>query len=669
MKRRLFLLGLAAVVLLGAYLRLNDLSGPSLWLDEILHLEVVGSLAAQPWHQFLTGVREIKGGTENGALYYGLQLLGQKIQPGDPGVRLLPAIVGTLTLGLMAFAGSLLAGRTGALTATFLLAVAPLHVYFSREGRPYYLLITLALVLTTLLLAKGSRAATVTAWISCLALAYVGLQSIPTLVSFATLAVLLWLWQRRAVEASAKPPPYLNYLLAALVGLAIAYALYFTRSETNYVVLGEQVESRVVIQNSPVFQSPLTTRSLERFFASMTTSGHESVLMNRRSWALIVLALLAIVLAARTRTREAFVAAGMFVLPASLSIMALLSVGRWYNTRYTSAALPGFLLLLTLGIIAIAETFARNRFALKLEPRYRNLLSLLIVSGLVLFFVAPNLGPARADPYRKLDWRAVAEFFDEVALEDEPIVVPNDWPKICLDHYLEQLGRSVEFVSAWESADLGQSIVDERERGWLLTAGFRRSNEVRAWMHGYVPVLRKPEEEMALFFFPDFETLLETRFAAGKGSYFVEQFEQMNQRFDFAGESSTLLGEGWSYPENDGQGTSFRWALGSEAVVALPTEGKRKTTLRLRALPFVYPGASPQSLELSFGQEPIATLELTEGWNEHEVDIPDSSLGAGPNILYLRFARSTAPASVLEGSGDNRQLSAAFDYLEIVERR
>jgi hypothetical protein len=72
---------LALIILLGAYLRLTDLGGPSLWLDEILHLQVTQSLSHQPWYRLVAGVREIAGKTENGALYFGLRILGQRLAP------------------------------------------------------------------------------------------------------------------------------------------------------------------------------------------------------------------------------------------------------------------------------------------------------------------------------------------------------------------------------------------------------------------------------------------------------------------------------------------------------------------------------------------------------------------------------------------------------------
>ena len=286
----------------------------------------------------------------------------------------------------------------------------------------------------------------------------------------------------------------------------------------------------------------------------------------------------------------------------------------------------------------------------------------------MILFVAPNVDAARTDPQRKLDWRGVAAFVEEIAVDGEPIVVANAWPKICLGHYLRDSNRTFRFVDLEESVAMGESVVESKKQGWLLTAGFRMSGEVRAWMHRFPPVLKLREEEMALFFFPDFVTLLETRFAAGRGGFFERQFAAMNQRFDFDGGGMTLQGEGWSYREENKEGIVYQWAMGEQAELGLPVGQPRDSRLRFRVLPFMYPDAPPQAVEVWLNRSPIATIDLPRGWSEHEIELPQAVWSSsGANVLYLRFARSTAPSEVNKGSQDHRSLSAAFDYLEVVD--
>jgi hypothetical protein len=71
---------------------------------------------------------------------------------------------------------------------------------------------------------------------------------------------------------------------------------------------------------------------------------------------------------------------------------------------------------------------------------------------------------------------------------------------------------------------------------------------------------------------------------------------------------------------------------------------------------------------MRLNEAPLATLELAQGWSEHEFAVPASSWSTGANILYLRFGRSTAPSQVDSGSQDHRNLSAAFDFLEVLDK-
>lgn len=676
MERRGFLIALALITALGAYLRLVELTSPSLWLDEILHLQITHTLAGEPWYHHLLGVREIKGGTENGPLYYRLQIWGQKLAPGELGVRLFPAVIGILTLPLMAWTalragGRRTGGRAIAVAATFLLAVSPLHVYFSREGRPYYLLMALALWLLHALLSRGSRTGTMLACSGCLLSAYVGIQSLPVLLAFAVCSTAAAIWDLR--QSRGAPGRRLRTALhapaAALAALALAYGLYMTHSDVN-APLREKAPVHALVERSPLYQSPLSKHSLGLFLASMTTSGHPTVSLEARSWVLLALALVGLLagLARRTPRRVAgtFFATAMFLLPALLSLAALASVSRWYGIRYTSAALPAFLLLTAMGIVALAEGLAQL-LAPRQSARWRGVTTGLTTAILLLLVAAPNLEAARADPFRKADWRGVARFFDRIALDDEPILVPNGWPEICLGHYLREQGRDATFITLWESAKIGEQTLREHPRGWLLTAGFRRNNEVRAWMHQFTSVLKKPEEELDLFFFPDFRTLLETRFAAGKGTVFEQRLEAMGRRFEFVQDEALLRGAGWSYPETNDQGT-FQWAVGSQAELGLPIGPPRDATLRLRALPFSYPEAPPQILELWLGAHQLAALELPpDSWSEHQVPVPASAWSHGANILTLRFAHTASPAAVLPGARDGRSLSVAFDFLEVAD--
>ncbi len=690
---------LVPITAFAGYLRWHDLGVPSLWLDEILHLRVTEALDwTQPW-LFLLGMRETGGYAENGPLYYALQALGQVVAPGDLGVRIGPALVGTLSVPLFGLAVGAFVPKKHrtilVLSAALALAVSPLHVFYSREGRPYYLLMGLAIALIYCLARAARpvalrRACVVAITLLCLLGAYVGIHALPLMASAAVVAGLMVLPTLGPASASRddQEPENLErrglvrtnllILLASLTAaLLLCGALYLTRSQQNLPTL-ELREVQKDITEAPTFESPLSGESLKRFASSMTTAGIPSFHVGERAGLLFFLALvglLSVLIRPRTRYEDgasrwqlALIALGMFVLPAALSVAALVSTGRWYHIRYTSTAQPAFLLLVCLGVVALAALgeHIAHRVLPRRRPKGLRYLAALAGIGVV---VQPNYGPALAHPHARLDWRAIAEFVDDMVLPDEPILVSTDWAIVCLGHYLEQRDRQVEFIKIWERADLGQDVLDERPRGWLLSAGVRGSDNARTWMHNFVPIWKQSAEQFSLFYFPNLLDLFATRLSGEKGRFFEERFASAGQLLDFGHAVWPMQGIGWSFVERS-PGLNMQWAVGREARVALPIGEPRTVIVETRVRPFIYPGSaeSPdQMIDFWLGDQFIERVALEPEWNQIQIRIPADVWAREHDVLRLFFAKTERPADVIEGSTDQRALAAAFDWIRIIE--
>ena len=127
MTRSTFVIASAAVVLLAAALRLPGLAEQNLWSDEIYSIES----ARWPLDALLT----VQDGHPP---LYGLMIKGlDRMRPSDVNGRLISAVAGTAAVGAMLLLGCAIADRRTALLAALLLAIAPLHVWYSREGRMY----------------------------------------------------------------------------------------------------------------------------------------------------------------------------------------------------------------------------------------------------------------------------------------------------------------------------------------------------------------------------------------------------------------------------------------------------------------------------------------------------------------------------------------------------
>jgi 4-amino-4-deoxy-L-arabinose transferase-like glycosyltransferase len=198
--------GIVACTALAALLRLTLLGGQSLWVDEELTVRTV----AQPWAGFW---HSCIGDNNSPPLYFLLvKAVTAVAGDSDAALRLVSAISGTLSVALLSCL-VLALGRSpsAALAAGFLLALNPLHVWFSQEARPYALMVCFGL-LALLGAARAVRAGSVRAWGVLLLGSLLSFLSHATGIAFVAAA---WLWF--AIE---RPPR------SAWKGLAAGSALF-----------------------------------------------------------------------------------------------------------------------------------------------------------------------------------------------------------------------------------------------------------------------------------------------------------------------------------------------------------------------------------------------------------------------------------------------------------
>jgi mannosyltransferase len=151
---RLVLIVVVGLTLVGLVLRVYCLGDSGLWRDEAQAVFI--SDKAFPF-----GIIDALRNDGHPCLYYFIMhfwvlLFGR----GEWSVRLLPALCGALTVPLVFHLGRRLFDVKTALVATFVAALLPLHVLYSRTGRMYSLvplLSTLSMLLLWRIWTKGDR--------------------------------------------------------------------------------------------------------------------------------------------------------------------------------------------------------------------------------------------------------------------------------------------------------------------------------------------------------------------------------------------------------------------------------------------------------------------------------------------------------------------------------
>lgn len=115
---------------------------------------------------------------------------------------------------------------------------------------------------------------------------------------------------------------------------------------------------------------------------------------------------------------------------------------------------------------------------------------------------------------------------------------------------------------------------------------------------------------------------------------------------DFGTEAAHLYqAEGWDRDESIADSLA-NWANRQNARLVFPAQvADYQMTLRL--LPFTYPQAPTQTIELFVNGQTIRRLEIKPGWENYSVTLPARVLHSGLNDVTLEFAYLVRPRDVL----------------------
>jgi hypothetical protein len=136
---------------------------------------------------------------------------------------------------------------------------------------------------------------------------------------------------------------------------------------------------------------------------------------------------------------------------------------------------------------------------------------------------------------------------------------------------------------------------------------------------------------------------------------------------NFDPETTTgALGSGWDGFEKTELGDTFVWSHSREARVTIVSRADGDRLVRFRCWPFGFPGGPPQTLTLYVNDQKTDTLTLGGEPRVYAVAVPRALWKRGANELKFAFAYAESPKDRLSGATDERTLSAAFDWLEIL---
>ncbi len=460
--RRLLTLAWIVLAFLSASIRFLRFNHFSFWLDEILELYTVRDTWSGLW-------RSLRWQGLQAPLDYVLQKLWFSVAGGGPLHRALPAVwgvLGVLCLGrLMARRGNLHVG----IVAGAFLALAPFHVRYSQEVRPYSLgMLFLAAALLSLdsYLEQPRGLVLAAFYACCLGSLYSLYLSAFVLALTAGALVTEDAWSmepRRRVAARAffKWSPVHALVIAA--GTLPWWAVVWTG-----------------IRSAPMTTAPtLTAGRVFRYLGYFGFNPNDGYPLERQGVFFACLVVAGIVLAART-PRLRF-----------LLVWAILGIGgieilEQRHPTYDSIFhwLPAGMALAPLAALPIAA-LVRRRGTVVLGTVLAAVVAVLYARGLTRYFEAgrPDWRPLA----RALAARPLAPYHS-ADLSREQLFVENGWTQLCLAYYLVgprwsccRTQRDIQIANVdGDRARLEKAWRDGSD-AWLVLAAGPRSPALRDW--------------------------------------------------------------------------------------------------------------------------------------------------------------------------------------------
>jgi mannosyltransferase len=469
-------------IALAAAVRITTLSFQSLWLDEIGTVVEAG----RPWPSLFLALFDPQQGYPLYTL--GMRLWSSLFGTGEVALRLPSAIAGICTVPLLYLLGRRLFGwKVGMLAAVFL-ALSPLAIWYSQEARAYAIMMLLT-VAAWLLLWEALHRPTRSLW---WALGVVTLLSLCTHRLIAVLSLVGQLVYILYVARQGQFTRRYRYLLVVLLVIILAG----TVAGLWFVLGGEGARQ---------FSASRDWLDLADAFSKFSLRIHPRTPElgqgpDRRPWlAAFALAALAgtaaliedVVARGGRRRRAVFLACFLFVPLGTFFLLYLMRP--FYYERYLLGSLPAYLLLLTVGCMALWHWAVRLGRTLP-RPRKGHPLQVLAALFLGIVAVATTLVPLGVSWQQVQDWTLSRlpqkEQFREATMYLQQHLHPGDllivhpdyidqavrfyqsrFPRVPLEiHTIRDL-NTAEYGRREFEADM-DALTRGRRRAWLYLAPY-----------------------------------------------------------------------------------------------------------------------------------------------------------------------------------------------------
>ena len=125
--------------------------------------------------------------------------------------------------------------------------------------------------------------------------------------------------------------------------------------------------------------------------------------------------------------------------------------------------------------------------------------------------------------------------------------------------------------------------------------------------------------------------------------------------------------DGWSVDERQGERTAV-WNDGALSVLAFRQLEVPSGRSVLRIAARAFGPALPLNVEVAMNGKALGSVQPRADWSTLEVEVPESGVVRGVNLIELRYGRTVRPSVVNPASKDVRDLALRVDRVEMTSR-
>jgi hypothetical protein len=645
--RRTYYFLFILIVILSFMIRRHDLGKSSLWLDEVLQLNCTTSPFSELWSC---------SPQDKPPLDYYIQWFFIRGEYSEFKSRFHACIFGTLFVIFFGLWGRVCGGKSLSLIAMTFAMASPILIGFSRDGRPYALMLFseclfLWFFWKIMLPEKPMKKRDLYILTAIIILNIWSLYWNTAICLFCGLYALMCFlfkkdWKRNIHTFFSNRKKWLPYAICFFLILLSIMPLIF---RAQRAVTSE-------------FYNEFNEMSWERIgnYLDVFAIGYECTQAEKGTWIyLIILALTGFLGQGVRSGRRALALINLFLFIIFFFgiFLFFMYINHWMEIRYTIAAFPPLLMLCAMGVkslcLLIAKTASMISGKIKLVVFciFSTLLSLLI-AGYAIFFIWNT-------PLQRVDWSELARRLKKEASDDTIVIVANYPDLVMMDFYVDHLNISARVFSTDYNPEIVRKVFTEHDDVWVAFTKWwppRMRDLLVPLVKEHPPIWgldtrRKMPSSVLAFRRPE---LKKTALNCENNILIYYPFEK----------ECPYHGKGWG-PVEDWGDSSVRGLDGPVGEVFFFVKESVPLFVTFWTCPFSYESSPPLELKIIINGRELESSLVENGWHFMNWEISEEDIKIGLNVIELVPNRILSPSEMYPDNEDYRELSLYLKKVRI----